>query len=211
MIKNLKYISILAFAFFLFVNIYAQEEAPNPKTKGEKERFFWNEGENKVEFNGWVLQSNFVLPLVRYNFPYRKSDEGSLEYFSSAGGGFGLHFGKITIKSETKIDQSSLSDDWDVNMANVFGVGAGALFSQKNDISGTKTQFVFSPTLYFSILNFQLGGGYELGNRIGTNSRFFMTVTVDIPLSKLANTGSFILTNIKGKDGTEFMLPTIMF
>jgi hypothetical protein len=45
--------------------------------------------QHEIEFNGWALQSNFSLPLVRYNFPHTGSD-GTLEYFNAAGGGVGF-------------------------------------------------------------------------------------------------------------------------
>ena len=149
-------------------------------------------GQAQQEFDGWALQSNFSLPLVRYNFPYHSSDNGSLEYFNAAGGGFGFSWGRITIKSAHPITDTTLRSDLDIEMANVIGFGGGFVFSQNNTDSTSKS--IFAPVIYVSILNFQTAVGYELGDRISPNSRFFLTVTINIPISKLFNTGSYILT-----------------
>ncbi|MBN9296249.1 MAG: hypothetical protein J0I41_04510 [Filimonas sp.] len=160
-------------------------------------KFIWNEKKNKVTFTGWALNSNFILPGVRFNFlKDPKNSKGSVEYFNSAGAGISFTYGNICIKDKNgnKITSTTDRDDLDISMSNLFGISIGVLFSQSNTDSSKRT--IFAPMVGFQILDFHIGVGKELGT---TNDykQVFMTITYAVPLQKLTNVGSFLLTRLQ--------------
>ena len=166
----------------------------------------YNTKGSKIEYNGVALNTNFILPIIRFNYLNTATDnneKGSLEYFNSAGAGFGLSFGRVKVegKNDTEITDNSLSDDIDIEMSNYFGINIGFLFS-KNDIDSVH-RMIFAPTISLQLLDFQFAYGYELGTVTDAKSRSFFTVSYGIPIQKLTNTGSLLLKNFKPKNSSN--------
>jgi hypothetical protein len=88
-------------------------------------------------------------------------------------------------------------------MDNVFGVQTGFLFAA--NASDANNSNIFAWTLGFSLLNFQVGYGYELGTVNANDKRGFLTVAYGIPVSKLIKGGAFVLrkNEIVKKDKTR--------
>ena len=150
-----------------------------------------------IEVKGWALNSNFILPAVMYHFNSNKAVDGTFSYFNSAGAGVGLSWGRIKFssKNDNKITDTTFSEDIDIEMKNVFSFNFGFLFSSQ-ELEGETVQ-LFAPTLSFGLLDFQLGIGYDLGNVSGESSRWFTSVSYNIPLSKLSDKGSYVLSKFK--------------
>lgn len=76
-------------------------------------------------------------------------------------------------------------------MNNTFGLQLGLLFAA-NSSSGNNTN-ISAPTFSISLLNFQIGCGYELGSIPAKENRFFYTVAYGILISKLVKGGFYVL------------------
>lgn len=137
-----------------------------------------------VRYKSTILNTNFSIPLARFNFTKDSSQKtGDLLLFNSIGAGFGLSFGEL---SETRdFDGKLINQDF----VNTFGIHAGFLFSAG---TGDDTKNVFAPTVNISLLDFQLGIGYELGNLLPDQKPLFLTLSYAIPLYKLRKGGFWI-------------------
>ncbi|WP_203257311.1 hypothetical protein [Hyunsoonleella ulvae] len=142
-----------------------------------------------VKYKATIWNTNFSIPLARFNFT--KNDEqkaGDLLLFNSIGAGFGISAGEL---SETRDLQGNLINQ---EFVNTFGVHLGFLFSAG---TGDDTNNVFAPTLNFSVLDFQIGVGYELGTLSENQRPTFLTLSYAIPLYKLKKGGFWIWKNSK--------------
>lgn len=74
---------------------------------------------------------------------------------------------------------------------NTFGIQLGVLFAA-NSSSGNNAN-VFAPNLSLTVLNFQVGCGYELGTISSNEKRFFYTLAYGIPLAKLFRGGFYVV------------------
>ncbi|MCW3467616.1 hypothetical protein [Chitinophaga nivalis] len=151
-----------------------------------------------ITYNGWALNSNFVLPGLRFNLYENKAPDnskGSIEYFNSIGAGIGVSFGRVTVKSQDIITAEN-AEDVDIRMKNYVGLSFGVLFSQNNVDSVRRN--IFAPVISLQILDVQFGVGWELGSLSSNYKRRFYTITYAIPISKLSNVGSVLLTGKKG-------------
>ncbi len=140
-----------------------------------------------VKYKATIWNTNFSIPLARFNFT--KNDEqkaGDLFLFNSIGAGFGISKGEL---SETRDLQGNLINQ---EFVNTFGVHLGFLFSAG---TGDDTKNVFAPTLNFSVLDFQIGIGYELGTLSENQRPTFLTLSYAIPLYKLKKGGFWIWKN----------------
>lgn len=140
--------------------------------------------------NVLTLNSNFILPITRFNFydsTKNKNAFGRLQLFNSIGAGIGLNFGRLT---ET-IEEGSKNENIDQKFANAIGIQFGFLFSV--DLKDPEPSNIFAPTIGISILDFQLGWGYELGTKQLGETRHFVTLSYGIPIQKLTTKGTWIL------------------
>ena len=141
--------------------------------------------------NVLTLSTNFMVPLTRFNF--LKNDDnsananGRLMLFNSIGAGLSLNWGKMTESTEV----SSKVSDPERKFANAVGIQIGMIFSA--DISEDGSENTFAPTVSLSVLDFQVGVGYELGTKLDTETGWFMTLSYGIPLQKLTQKGSWVL------------------
>lgn len=146
-------------------------------------------GNEIKEYKAQVLSTNFTIPIIRFNVIDKKSNgapddrKGSVSFFNSIGAGIGYYWGRIT--EVTDKDGKVISSEMD----NTFGIQAGFLFAANS--SGSNNTNIFALTAGISVLNFQLGYGYEFGT-IGVNDkRGFMTLAYGIPVSKLIRGGFY--------------------
>ena len=139
--------------------------------------------------NVLTLNSNFILPITRFNFytDDANSDYGKLLLFNSLGAGLSLNYGRLT---ET-VEEGSQNENIDQKFANAIGLQLGVLFSA--DLSKENPSNVFAPTVSLSILDFQIGWGFELGTRQPIETRHFVTVSYGIPIQKLTKKGTWTL------------------
>lgn len=142
-----------------------------------------------LEFNATALTTNFNIPLLRFNrlnAATRALEDraGNVSFFNSIGAGVCLSWGTLRIVTDSE------SRIIDKEMINTIGLQLGLLFSATTS-QGT-SQNVFAPTVGLSLLNFQLGVGYELGKRGLNEEKAFFTLAYGIPVSKLMRGGFFV-------------------
>ncbi|TVZ14337.1 hypothetical protein [Maribacter sp. MAR_2009_72] len=142
--------------------------------------------------NSKVLNTNFTVPLVRFNFIDDTADElakGNVTFFSSVGAGISYNLGRLY---QTTDGNSKITDN---EFNNIIGVQAGFLFSAK---TGTTPTNIFALTAGINILDFHVGYGYELGTIEENQKRGFLTISYSIPVSKLTKAGLYIIN--KGEE-----------
>lgn len=135
-----------------------------------------------------ILNTNFTIPVARFDINKPQYDssgaligdtKGSISLFSSFGFGVGVCGGRAEVTRDSNglvIDES---------FANTFGVYLGVLYQAS---TGENEKNVFAPTLSLSILDIQIGIGYDYGKVPVTQERTFVTVSYGIPLFKLFKT-----------------------
>ncbi|WP_160114578.1 hypothetical protein [Aquimarina sp. AU474] len=130
-----------------------------------------------VTFKAIIWNTNFNVPIARFNFAKDDSEKrGDILLFSSVGAGFGISSGRMT---ETRDENGDLISN---EFENSIGLHLGFLFSAS---TGDDNKNVFAPTISLSLLDFQLGYGYELGTTTINQQRNFITLGYGIPLYKL--------------------------
>lgn len=179
-----KYFSVtVAFLVFFEISIaqvvVAPVVAPAPAVPGNEIK----------EYKAQVISTNFTIPIIRFNVIDKKSNaaptdrKGNVSFFNSIGAGVGYYWGRIT--EVTDKDSKVISSEMD----NTFGIQAGFLFAANS--SGTNNTNIFALTAGISVLNFQLGYGYEFGTIGANDKRGFMTLAYGIPISKLIRGGFY--------------------
>lgn len=135
-----------------------------------------------------ILNTNFTVPIARFNFQDQDNAEGNVILFNSIGAGIGLSWGRMEeIRNGT-------GDVVSTNFRNTINVHAGVLFSAS---SGGEGDNVFAPMISLGGLDFQLGLGYELGTLAENQKRLFLTVGYAIPLHKLTKTKFYVIKKSK--------------
>jgi hypothetical protein len=147
-------------------------------------------GANQInEYKAQVISSNFTVPIIRFNPIDKKSQgaptdrKGNVAFFNSIGAGFGYYWGRLT--EVTDGNGKVINTEMD----NTFGLQTGFLFASNS--SGGSNSNIFALTFGISILNFQLGYGYEFGTLNANEKRGFITLAYGIPVSKLIKGGFF--------------------
>lgn len=144
------------------------------------------------KYKARILNTNFTIPFARFNFVKDNTDskKGEILLFNSIGAGFGVSWGEM--EKTTDATGTTINTDF----TNTFGVHIGFLFSSGKD--GEEQKNIFSPTISVSILDFQLGAGYELGTRVENQKKGFVSLAYAIPLSKLVKGKYFVLAASPG-------------
>ena len=152
------------------------------------------------KFNARVLSTNFTIPLVRVNFLINKPTNSSnsiasTSFLTSAGAGLNYSWGEISQTTDANGDVAS------TDYYSTFGLQLGFLFAANSSsgtatattgtttTSSTQSSTIFAIVGGISVLNFQLGVGYELGSLASGQRRGFLTIAYAIPLSSLINGG----------------------
>jgi len=150
-------------------------------------------------YNASVLSTNFNVPLVRMNFLDNKASGSnalvSTSFLSAAGAGINYAWGEI---DQTKDGSGNVAS---TEFINRFGLQLGFLFAANTaqgstatttattTTTSTQSSAIFAIMAGISVLNFQLGGGYELGTLSAGQKRGFVTIAYAIPISSLINGG----------------------
>lgn len=137
----------------------------------------------KATYLATIYNTNFTVPVARFNFKDGGNSEGNVVLFNSIGAGFGISFGKL----EEIRDGSG--DIVATDFRNTFSMHGGVLFSAS---SGNDGNNVFAPVISLGFLDFQLGLGYELGTIAENQDNFFLTIGYAIPLYKLTKTKFYV-------------------
>ena len=128
----------------------------------------------KITYKATILNTNFSIPIVRFNFSKNDSiNKGNIQLFNSIGAGFGVSWGSMT---DYRDENGELENS---DFTNTFSIHGGVLFSAGNNNN------IFAPVLSIGLLDFQLVLGYELGNISENQRRGFVTIGYAIPLYKL--------------------------
>lgn len=148
-----------------------------------------------INYKATIWNTNFSIPLARFNFTKDSQNKrGDLILFNSIGAGFGISWGEL---AETRDSNGNLINQ---DFVNTIGIHLGFLFSAG---TGDDTKNVFAPTINISILDFQLGLGYELGNLSENQKPVFLTLSYAIPLYKLKKGGFWIWKNSEPIDNIK--------
>ncbi|HMJ45956.1 MAG TPA: hypothetical protein VK498_01415 [Ferruginibacter sp.] len=143
----------------------------------------------KITFKAVILSTNFTVPIIRFdaNKPQYNTDgsptedsKGTISLFNSIGAGVGIYSGRVT---ETRDSKGSIID---TDFNNTFGVNVGVLYQAT---VGDDQRNVFALTGTISVLNFQVGIGYDYGKVAANRERTFVTIAYSIPLYKLVDVG----------------------
>lgn len=129
-------------------------------------------------YKATISNTNFTIPIVRFNLNKNPSSnaEGNISLFTSVGAGVGISWGRM------EVTRDHLGQITNEEYSNTVGFHLGALFSAG---TGEDTKNVFAPTFNVSLLDFQVGVGYELGTVDENQRRTFFTISYAIPLYKL--------------------------
>lgn len=148
-----------------------------------------------------MLNTNFTVPLARFNFDNQSDLKlGEIVLFNSVGAGIGVSWGEM--EKTTDATGATINTDF----TNTFGIHLGVLFSSGKD--GNEQKNIFAPTLSVSLLDFQIGLGYEMGSVTENQRKGFVTIAYAIPLSKLLKGKYYIFRASKGYNDTN-PLPVI--
>lgn len=136
-----------------------------------------------------MISTNFTVPIIRFN-PIDKNSQGApadkkgnVAFFNSIGAGVGYYWGRLT--EITDVNGEIINTEMD----NTFGIQTGFLFEANS--SGGNNSNNFAWTFGISILNFQVGYGYEFGTVNANEKRGFLTLAYGIPVSKLIKGGFY--------------------
>lgn len=137
-------------------------------------------------YKATILTSNFSLPVVKFNRFEDSVDgsKGSISFFNSVGAGLTLTGGEMR---EIRDKNGEIASQ---DFTPTFGVTGGFLFSSS---TGDESKNSFAPFLGVSILDFQLGLGWELGTLPDNYKRSFFTVSYNIPIYKIKRGAFYIL------------------
>jgi hypothetical protein len=146
-----------------------------------------------------ILNSNFTIPVARFDIIKPQYDtagnlisdtKGSISLFSSFGFGIGVCGGR----SDVTRDSSGIIID--ESFSNTFGAYLGILYQAT---TGEDQRNVFAPTFSLSILDVQVGIGYDYGKVPLNQERTFITVSYGIPLFKLFKTNHRVWLDTQGQ------------
>jgi hypothetical protein len=177
-----------------------------------------------TKYSAWVLNTNFTIPLVRVNFlvnnPQNSTNsQASTSFFNSVGAGINISHGEL---DATKDNNNNITG---VEFYNHIGFTFGFLFAANSNSGSSTTQTgstttptgstatttgssttttnqsstIFALVAGVSILNIQVGAGYELGSLTSGQRRGFLAISYAIPASTLVDGGYKILGISKSK------------
>ncbi|GAA3590857.1 hypothetical protein Q4Q39_15640 [Flavivirga amylovorans] len=137
----------------------------------------------KATYKATIYNTNFTVPVARFNFGDDENSEGDVILFNSIGAGFGKSWGKL------EEIRNGAGDLVATDFRNSISIHAGVLFSASSGEDGNN---VFAPVISLGLLDFQLGLGYELGTLANSQDPFFLTIGYAIPLYKLTKTKFYV-------------------
>lgn len=161
------------------------------------EMFGIQQANTTFKYKTTIINTNFTIPVARFNTiknSEANSKVGDIILFNSIGAGVGISWGEM----EKTVDKNSETVNSDFSSS--CGIHLGVLFSAG---SGAESKNVFAPTVSFSVLDFQVGYGYELGTLEAGQKRDFWTIAYAIPLAKLVKGKHLVIASSKGYNSTN--------
>lgn len=147
----------------------------------------------RVKSKAIILTSSFNLPIVRFNRLKTNGpngQSGNAEFFNSVGAGLSFLFGKLEQIQDSE-NQLITSD-----FANTMGLSVGFLFAANVEDEDQSTN-IFATTVALTILDFQVGLGWEHGDRGANTEKMFVTIAYGIPLTKISRKSGVVIRNWK--------------
>ncbi|NNV53964.1 hypothetical protein [Limnovirga soli] len=189
---------VLFYLLFLLPLFSIAQKEPDEKmtltTKEEKLIKSLRENTSELErsttstYAATVINTNFVVPIIRFNTVSKdgadNNQKGNISFFNSIGAGISINWGRLELTTDA--DKKIINRE----MNNTFGLQLGLLFAANSSTENNTN--IFAPTFSVSLLNFQVGCGYELGTISTKENRFFYTLAYGIPVSKLVKGGFFV-------------------
>lgn len=150
----------------------------------------------KSDSNALIINTNFTIPMVRFNQVINHSDKkGNVVMFRSVGAGFSLNFGSLL---ELRDTNSNLVNS---DFYNKIGLQLGFLFSSSTEENQSN---VFALNIALNILDIQFGYGHEYGTVQDDQRREFYTISYAIPLARLTQKGNYVIRRYKkNRKGTS--------
>jgi len=146
-----------------------------------------------------VLSTNFTVPLVRVNFLNNKASGSnalaSTSFLNAAGAGFTYAWGEIdqTLDKTGNVASTSFNNQFGFQLGFLFAAntasGSSSTTTASTTTTTTQSSAIFAIMAGVSILNIQIGGGYEFGTLSTGQKRGFMTIAYAIPISSLVSGG----------------------
>jgi len=124
-----------------------------------------------------IWNTVFSVPIVRANQSRNEPlTEAHVSLFSSVGAGFGYSLGRLEV---VRNHDGKVTNE---EFFNRIGLHIGILYSSA---TGEETTNVIAGVLNLSILDVQIGAGYEAGTITPNQKRIFFTFSYAIPLYRL--------------------------
>jgi hypothetical protein len=144
----------------------------------------------------WILSSNFTVPSVQYQ-PYitnfidknGNSTNGAISFFNSIGAG-------ISVSKASFKQIISKTDTSGFDIQNKVGIQFGFLFSRTSGQTTEISRFALHTGI--SLMDFQLGYGYEFGTINKDLKKGFFTISYGIPMSKFTKKTAHVFKNNNG-------------
>jgi|EndMetStandDraft_4_1072995.scaffolds.fasta_scaffold00275_21 hypothetical protein len=142
-----------------------------------------------VEYKATIWNTNFSLPVVRFDFvsdnPLKK---GNVALFSSIGAGFGFSLGRW------EVTRNNVGEITNESFSNSFSIHMGAIYAST---TGENERNVFAPIINIGFSDVQIGLGYDFGTVAANQKRTFLTFSYAIPLYKLTKTNYRVFLRTK--------------
>ncbi len=149
-------------------------------------------------YKATILSSNFSIPAVKFSRFDEPSNGaiGDVSFFNSVGAGLSITGGEI---SEVRDENGKIINQ---DFTSTLGATIGFLFSSASVLD--ERQNSFAPFIGLTVLDFQIGMGWELGILPESYKRSFFTVSYNIPIYKLKRGGFYILRSGDFIDDSSF-------
>lgn len=190
----MKKLVVFAVVFFLSFPIFPQSSAKLNSISNKRSEL----ASVSYRYKATILSSNFSIPLVKFSRfqSNMNGSTGDVSFFNSVGAGLSIAGGEI---SEVRDPSGKIINQ---DFTPTFGATFGFLFSSASLLE--ERQNSFAPFVGISILDFQIGLGWELGSVPDSYKRSFFTVSYNIPIYKLKRGGFYILRSGDFIDDSSF-------
>lgn len=149
-------------------------------------------------YKATILSSNFSIPVVKFSRFDQPTNgaSGDVSFFNSVGAGLSIAGGEI---SEVRDESGKIINQ---DFTSTLGATIGFLFSSASVLD--ERQNSFAPFIGLTVLDFQIGMGWELGILPESYKRSFFTVSYNIPIYKLKRGSFYILRSGDFIDDSSF-------
>jgi len=159
---------------------------------------------NPIKYSANVLNTNFIVPLVRINMlsnnPQNATNSNvSTSYFNSVGAGVNYSWGELdeTLDKNGNTASADYYNHYGIHAGFIFAANtaAGSSTTTSASTSNTTTQSgtIFAVVAAFTFYNFQVGTGYDFGSVPVGQKRLFFTLNYAIPVTTFVAGGYKII------------------